>query len=176
MVGNDEFRIVAEDVAETFAFGTGADRMVEGKEDRPQRFKGTSALLAEKIGAEGVSPVADHVDRTAAFPLAERGLNRFDEALSDLNYAIKLKPESAQFVHARGLIYQRQGLWQQAINDFDAAIDRNPFVAAPYLARGQCLTQLNKLDSALEDFNASLNINNRNADADRKSTRLNSSH
>ena len=80
MVGNDELRIVAQDIAEAFAFGTGADWMVEGKENRPERFKRATALLAEEIGAEGVNAVADHVDSAAALPLAERGLDRFDKA------------------------------------------------------------------------------------------------
>ena len=43
--------------------------------------------------------------------------------------AIRLLPESAEALHARGLLYQRQGMHPQAILDFDATIDRNPFVA-----------------------------------------------
>ena len=53
--------------------------------------------------------------------------------------ATRLLPESAEALHSRGLLYQRQGMHPQAILDFDATIDRNPFVGAPYAARGQSL-------------------------------------
>jgi len=35
------------------------------------------------------------------------------------------------------LIYQREGLHEQAITDFDNAIDRDPFAGAPYQAAGK---------------------------------------
>ena len=74
--------------------------------------------------------------------------------------AIRLLPESAEALHARGLLYQRQGMHPQAILDFDATIDRNPFVAAPYAARGQSFVATDQFDKAIEDFNAALNVNN----------------
>ena len=89
----------------------------------------------------------------------------FDQALSDLNQAIRLTPEDAQAYHARGLIYQGQGDNDRAITDFANAIDRNPFVAAPYLAHGESLIATGKYALAIEDFNAALNINNANAEA-----------
>jgi tetratricopeptide (TPR) repeat protein len=79
--------------------------------------------------------------------------------------ATRLLPESAEALHSRGLLYQRQGMHPQAILDFDATIDRNPFVAAPYAARGQSLVATNQYDKAIEDFNAALNVNNKNAGA-----------
>jgi len=63
------------------------------------------------------------------------------------------------------LIYQREGLHEQAITDFDNAIDRDPFAGAPYQARGQSLIAIGKSDKAIEDFNAALNVDNKNADA-----------
>ena len=94
-----------------------------------------------------------------------RARGRLDEAMSDLNQAIRLNPEGAQAFHARGLIYQRNGDHAKAITDFDNAIDRDPFAAAPYISRGQSLTAIGKYDLAIEDFNAGLNVNNRSADA-----------
>ena len=72
--------------------------------------------------------------------------------------ATRLLPESAEALHSRGLLYQRQGMHPQAILDFDATIDRNPFVGAPYAARGQSFVATNQFDKAIEDFNAALNV------------------
>ena len=69
-----------------------------------------------------------------------RAQGNLDQALSDLDQAIRLNPENAQAFHARGLIYQRNGNNARAITDFDNAIDRDPFAAAPYQARGQSLS------------------------------------
>jgi tetratricopeptide (TPR) repeat protein len=79
--------------------------------------------------------------------------------------ATRLLPESAEALHSRGLLYQRQGMHPQAILDFDATIDRNPFVGAPYAARGQSFVATNQYDKAIEDFNAALNVNNKDADS-----------
>ena len=78
--------------------------------------------------------------------------------------AIRLVPESAEALHARGLLYQKQGMHPQAILDFDSTIDRNAFVAAPYAARGQSLVATQQYEKAIEDFNAALNVNNRDAE------------
>ena len=99
----------------------------------------------------------------AAISSARRA--NFDQALADLDQAIRFAPESAEALHARGLIRQRQGNHQAAISDFGAAIDRNPFAAPPYQARGESYLALGQFQAALDDFNAALNVDNKNAAA-----------
>ena len=60
---------------------------------------------------------ANYFDTRAS---AYAGLGRFDEALADINRAIKLSPEGWLY-HARGKIYKLMGDDAKAKADFDKA-------------------------------------------------------
>jgi tetratricopeptide (TPR) repeat protein len=57
---------------------------------------------------------------------------RWDEALKELDEAIRLNPNLAQASNARGYVYLRLRSWQKAIADFDAAIHVNPAYSNAY--------------------------------------------
>ena len=94
-----------------------------------------------------------------------RAQGQYQEALSDLTIAIRLTPESAEALHARGLLYQRQG--QAPAGDPRFRRRRRPqsLCRAPYAARGQSFVATNQFDKAIEDFNAALNVNNKDAES-----------
>ncbi len=77
-VGDHPLLVVSQHIAEAFAFGTGPERMVERKENRPQRLESPSASLAEKLCAVRLSPMVDDVDRTAAFAFVKCCFHSFD--------------------------------------------------------------------------------------------------
>ena len=126
-------------------------------------YAGPVYLRLSRVGVPDLF-AADHVFTLGRANLL-RAQGNLQEAMADLDQAIRLNPDEAQAFHARGLIYQRNGDHVRAITDFDNAIDRNPFAAAPYQARAQSLTATGKYDLAIEDFNAALNVDNRNGDA-----------
>ena len=80
MVGNDEVGIVTENVAEPLASRTGAQRVVEGKEDRTNRFECSATLLAAEVRTLGSGALIDDLHAAQALALAKRGFDRFDEA------------------------------------------------------------------------------------------------
>jgi tetratricopeptide (TPR) repeat protein len=62
-------------------------------------------------------------------------LNRFDEALRDLNYVVKLDPQHVANRHARGVVLTLLGQYDKAIEDFDTVLARRMIVDSLF-ARG----------------------------------------
>jgi tetratricopeptide (TPR) repeat protein len=59
-----------------------------------------------------------------------------DKALADCNTALKLKPNTADFLDSRGLVYLRQSNYDRAIADYDAALHLQPKIAWSLYGRG----------------------------------------
>jgi tetratricopeptide (TPR) repeat protein len=53
-------------------------------------------------------------------------MDRYDEALTDLNRAIELDPGDAGYYAARGQAYQATGRNDEALADFDRATELDP--------------------------------------------------
>jgi tetratricopeptide (TPR) repeat protein/predicted aspartyl protease len=68
------------------------------------------------------------------------------QALSDCNAALRMKPKTAAFLDSRGLVYLRQGSYDNAIADYDAALQLQPKAAWSLYGRG--LAKLRKGQSA----------------------------
>jgi tetratricopeptide (TPR) repeat protein len=64
------------------------------------------------------------------------GGQELDKALADCNTALKLKPNTADFLDSRGLVYLRQGNYDKAIADYDAALLLAPKMAWSLYGRG----------------------------------------
>jgi tetratricopeptide (TPR) repeat protein len=64
------------------------------------------------------------------------GGQELDKALADCNTALKLKPNTADFLDSRGLVYLRQGNYDKAIADYDAALRLAPKTAWSLYGRG----------------------------------------
>jgi tetratricopeptide (TPR) repeat protein len=65
-----------------------------------------------------------------------------EQASSDCNAALKLKPNTAEFLDSRGLVHLRQNNYDEAIADYDAALHREPKIAWSLYGRG--LARLHK--------------------------------
>lgn len=64
------------------------------------------------------------------------GGEELDKALADCSTALKLHPNTADFLDSRGLVYLRQGNYDKAIADYDAALRLAPKTAWSLYGRG----------------------------------------
>ena len=82
--------------------------------------------------------------------LADQG--KLNEAIVELDEAIRLDPKLASAYNSRGVAYKDLGQRQRAIQDYDEAIRLDPKDAAPYVNRGLVYTKLNRDQEAERDF------------------------
>jgi tetratricopeptide (TPR) repeat protein len=59
-----------------------------------------------------------------------------EQALTDCNAALKMRPNTAQFLDSRGLVHLRQNNYDKAIADYDAALHLQPGIAWSLYGRG----------------------------------------
>jgi tetratricopeptide (TPR) repeat protein len=69
-----------------------------------------------------------------------------EEALTDCNVALRIRPKTATYLDRRGLVYLRRNSYDKAIADYDAALRLEPKRAWPLYVRG--LARLHKGDTA----------------------------
>ncbi len=86
-----------------------------------------------------------------------RDQNRIDEALSDYNSAISLKPDGALF-NSRAKLYFNLQKYQEAMDNYNKAIEMDSTEGEYYINRGAVWALTNQLDLALKDFNNGLRL------------------
>ncbi|HEU4625481.1 MAG TPA: aspartyl protease family protein [Steroidobacteraceae bacterium] len=69
-----------------------------------------------------------------------------DQALNDCNVALKLRPDTPEFLDNRGLVRLRRGEFERAVADYDLVVQREPDNAWALYARG--LGKLRQGDAA----------------------------
>ena len=81
---------------------------------------------------------------------------RLEEAIQDLNQAVKLNPNYAHaFVH-RGEVYRAMGQDERAIQDFDQAIKLEPNYAHAFRERGRTYSHQGQHKRAIENFDQAI--------------------
>ena len=93
----------------------------------------------------------------------ERGISsletgRYQQAVEDMNKAIRLNPYYVKSYYNRGLGYVRLGLYQQAINDFSEAIRLKPDYADAYNNRGNAYAELGQYPAAIENYSKTVRL------------------
>jgi tetratricopeptide (TPR) repeat protein len=93
--------------------------------------------------------------------------NRFrtDEAIQDLNSAIKLDPQYALSYSHRGDARRDKGEFDGALADYDKALEIDPKYTTAYINRGILYTKRSQWDRAVADFNRALELEPRNVSA-----------
>jgi tetratricopeptide (TPR) repeat protein len=86
-------------------------------------------------------------------------LKKYQEAISDFNSALQLKPDYAWAYGSRGLVYRALKNYQQAIADFDRAIELNPKYAWAYGSRGLTYHFLRDYRRAIADSDRAIELN-----------------
>lgn len=108
------------------------------------------------FGTSGVTAMADDVDDQVqplldlAGAAAEKG--EFDDAISTLSKAIKLKPDAAELYESRGSVFAAARRHAQAIADFDSALKLNPNDASVYFRRGLARFESGDVAGSIEDW------------------------
>jgi predicted O-linked N-acetylglucosamine transferase (SPINDLY family) len=87
---------------------------------------------------------------------AYRALGRFEEALADLDGAVRLLPDSPHVLNNRGNVLRDLGRLPEALADFNAALALLPDFTTACCNRGHALLDLHRPREALECFEAVL--------------------
>ena len=124
----------------------------EGKTDDAIEKWGSIANIAEGI---------DNDIAAAAFfarGTIKADLDKHEEAISDANEALRLKPNYVEAYFLRGLSNNNLGRREEAIPDLNEAIRLNPNDAQAYLLRGIVKGNLRKVEEAKADYRTALKI------------------
>ena len=92
-------------------------------------------------------------------------LQLYDEALRDLNEAIRLAPDRTSGYTNRAIAYVGLANYEAAIHDYCTAIEINPDDGTIYLNRGFTLEKLSRFDAAIRDYDKAIAINPADAQA-----------
>jgi len=82
----------------------------------------------------------------------------YSEAIKDIDQAIELDPENANYYRERGYCNYLLSLDHQALKDFNKAIELNPEDAENYLYRSDVYYELKNYDASIEDLNKAISI------------------
>lgn len=97
------------------------------------------------------------------YPYYNRGrtyllLKQYDQAIADLQHATQLLP--SEFGYRAngniGLIYHRQGKYDQALEAFTAAVSFDDSKADTYFLRGETYTAMSNYEAAINDYEAAI--------------------
>ena len=110
---------------------------------------------------QSANPTVDYFSRGMSY--LKNG--EVEDAISDLNKAIKLNPENAVTYFSRGKAYFKKGDPEKAISDYDKAIELNPGYTDVYFSRGYYYQTIGEYGKAISDYNKVISIRPRNAHA-----------
>jgi tetratricopeptide (TPR) repeat protein len=104
-----------------------------------------------------------------AFALAHLGRAWKEEgelewALQDLNDALRLEPDKAAYLSARGMVYDALREYDRAIRDFGEAIRRDSGEALSFNGRGMAYKAKKDYDKAISDYTEAIRLDPRLSD------------
>jgi tetratricopeptide (TPR) repeat protein len=124
----------------------------------PKENPPSDAAPTEPAAADRPAAVAgeEQVDPDA---LARRGdafaaRHDFEHALADLSKAVELRPEDAEYLYQRALVYRQSGQANLAAADLDRVITLNPDFLRAYLPRAEIRLYEKNTDGAIADLDA----------------------
>ena len=82
----------------------------------------------------------------------------YDQAIADLNQAIRLDPNNAVAYYNRGYAYKLKGDYDRAIADLNQAIRLDPNSVEAYISRGYTYYNKKDYDRAIADFNQAIRL------------------
>lgn len=85
-----------------------------------------------------------------------------DRAMTDLNKSLKFKPNYAEALAARGVVWSKKGAYADALADLDRSIAQEERVES-YYARAQIQASQGNSDRALADFRRATELAPRSA-------------
>ena len=97
---------------------------------------------------------------------------RFQDALNDLNEAIKINPRDARAYEQRAAIEMKINDYDKAVADYGEAIKANPGEIKYHLYRGYIYELRGDLQNAMAETEAALKISSKNKEAVERKQRL----
>ena len=91
--------------------------------------------------------------------------DKYDEAITEFDNAIKANPNSANIYYDRGVIYDKKGELDQAIADFSKAIEIDPALTDAYYNRGFAYYKKGDPEHAISDYDKVIDLSPNSADA-----------
>lgn len=91
--------------------------------------------------------------------------DKYDEAITEFDNAIKINPNSANTYYDRGVIYDKKGDLDQAILDFSKAIEIDPNLTDAYYNRGFDYYKRGDSEKAISDYNKVIELSPNSVDA-----------
>lgn len=83
---------------------------------------------------------------------------RFDDAIKDLDEAIRLAPDLAAAYNNRGVAYQKKRDFRRALADYDQAARLEPKSSTAVMNRGNAHAMLGEYEAAIVDYEAALDL------------------
>jgi tetratricopeptide (TPR) repeat protein len=85
-------------------------------------------------------------------------LGRYDQAISEFNQALKLKPNDAEILDCLGVAHYAKGQNERAIGYFTEALKANPKYTLSYMRRANVYDTMGEFDKALADLEQAKNL------------------
>jgi tetratricopeptide (TPR) repeat protein len=135
---------------------------IEADARSQDRLTAASALLKRVEQSPSFSPDVKaqiYSDRGWAY----LRLKEYEQAISDFNGALALKPDYARAYGRRGLAFSFLKDYQRAFSDFDRAIELNPEDTWSYERRGRTYRKVGNYWRAIEDFDRIIELDSNHA-------------
>ena len=122
-----------------------------------------SKTLLDKVEKDSLNPKFARIYAVRGYLLNQN--NFYQEALIDLNIAIKLDSSNSDFYYNRGLVHNNLKNYSLAINDYTKALNINPLDGRVNYNRGLVYAAIREFDKAISDYSIDLKINGPTAKA-----------
>lgn len=119
-------------------------------------YRAGKLLDAERLCRQIILANLDHFEATHVLAVVQAGLNRHEEAIATYTRALRLQPNNADILNARGSSLLALGRPEEALQDYDRAISARPDFAEAFSNRGSALERLERYDAALANYNRAL--------------------
>ena len=158
VIKKDDKVVIVDYKGVTISYYTFEVKAIDGEPLAPPK----KAVQPQEIKEEGVGIA--QVNVVSAEEYLRRGVayysrSNFDQAISDFNKAIKVKPDLAQGYLNRGLAYINRGNTEQAFVDYAKALELNPQFDEAYSVRGLAHASRLKFDEAILDYGKAIEVN-----------------
>ena len=173
--GTSELSPEARELLQTIQRDPGASVIDKAIIDavRLQQAGKTDGAIEKWSSIANISEGIDNDIAAAAFfgrGSIKANVGRDGEAISDLNEAIRLRPNYVEAYFIRGLSKNNLGREEEAISDLNEAIRLKPDYAEAYFTRGLVKRNLRKEEEAKVDYQMALKLAEQQGDENLKTT------
>jgi tetratricopeptide (TPR) repeat protein len=149
----ERYDAALDDYSRALEFESRVEAELEFEDEDEEDMEAESECCATE-GADVLTYVSTLASRGQVY----RVLDRYEEALGDLNRAIEQDPQYAWAFAERGETYRLMGQYGKAFRDFSRAIELDPDEDWALSKRAELHLSFRRLDPALEDLDLAISI------------------